>query len=57
MLPDPAFYTQCLQNSHDELAEATATRTPPPKRRPRGRTAAKSGPNFTASAISHTVGG
>src|SRR4029077_19781625 len=35
MLPDPAFYTQCLQDSYDELAEATAARTPPSKQRSR----------------------
>ena len=31
MLPDPAFYTQCLQDSYDELADATSSRTPAPK--------------------------
>ncbi len=37
MLPDPAVYAQCLQDSYDELAEATVARTPPSKRRPRRR--------------------
>jgi diacylglycerol O-acyltransferase len=44
MLPDPAVYAQCLQDSHDELAEATAARPPSPKRRPTRRTAAPSTP-------------
>ena len=39
MLPDPAVYAQCLQDSHDELAEATAARTRPRSDAPR-RTAA-----------------
>ena len=41
MLPDPAVYAQCLQDSYDELAEATAARTPPPKRPARRRAPAK----------------
>ena len=45
MLPDPAVYTQCLQDSYDELAEATAARTSSPKRRPPRRTAASPAPN------------
>src|SRR4029077_8068915 len=39
MLPDPAVYAQCLQDSHDELAEATAARTPRPKQRSQRRAA------------------
>jgi len=42
MLPDPAVYAQCLQDSHDELAEATGAGTSSPKRRPPPRTAARS---------------
>ena len=45
MLPDPAVYAQCLQDSHDELADATATRTSSPRRRPRHLTAAGSAPS------------
>jgi hypothetical protein len=45
MIPDPAFYTQCLQASYDELAEATPGRTPTPKsRRPRRASAARVAP-------------
>jgi len=41
IMPDPAFYTQCLQDSYDQLAEATGARTAPPTPRPRNRTARK----------------
>ena len=41
MLPDPAVYAQCLQDSYDELAEATVARTTPSKRPPRRRAPAK----------------
>ena len=32
MLPDPAFYAECIQASFDELAEATTPRPPRPSR-------------------------
>jgi diacylglycerol O-acyltransferase / wax synthase len=32
MLPDPAFYAECIQSSFDELKEATAPEAPPPSR-------------------------
>jgi diacylglycerol O-acyltransferase / wax synthase len=42
MLPDPDFYTECLQDSYDQLAEATVDRTSTPTRRPARRTVADS---------------
>jgi WS/DGAT/MGAT family acyltransferase len=43
MLPDPAFYAECLQESYDELVGATADAAPPTtgRRAPRKTTAKK----------------
>ena len=48
MLPDPAFYTQCLQDSHDELAEATASPTPSPKKQPPRRASSGATPRSSS---------
>jgi WS/DGAT/MGAT family acyltransferase len=37
MLPDPAFYAECIQASFDELAEATSAAAPRTSRAPRRR--------------------
>jgi WS/DGAT/MGAT family acyltransferase len=56
MLPDPAFYTQCLQDSYDELAEAVPTRTPPPKQRS-GRRATPAPPTSRTRTRAGTTAG
>ena len=48
MLPDPAFYAQCLQDSFDELRDATLNKKPARKRKaPTGKRKAPAGKRKT----------
>jgi diacylglycerol O-acyltransferase / wax synthase len=52
MMPDPAFYVECLQKSYDELKAATIEK---PKKAPRKKAARKTATSKSAPSGNGTV--